>query len=142
MYIAYRAVTDGSARAPNFMRCTVRVRVCGKARAKGVKHQARTEQRQVIAALVLARFVTLTHPNVTFCNAERPDLDVAQSFNTNATLLSIADPHTRLRRHNATPVLRGGFHLRNATVNFELQRCEHDDRARVAQSETPVRPRG
>ena len=42
------------------MRCTVRVRVCGKARAKGVKHQARTEQRQVIAAFVLARFHTYT----------------------------------------------------------------------------------
>ena len=88
------------------------------------------------------RHLSHTHPNVTFCNAERPGLDVAQSFSTNATLLSITDPHTRLRRHKATPVLRGGFHLRNATVNFELQRCEHDDRARVAQSETLVRPRG
>ena len=95
-----------------------------------------------LSPLLYLREFTLTHPNATFCNAERPGLDVAQSFNTNATLLSITDPHTRLRRHNATPVLRGGFHLRNATVNFELQRCEHDDRARVAQSETPVRPRG
>ena len=29
----------------------------------------------------------------------------------NATLLAIADPHTRLRRRKATPALRGVFHL-------------------------------
>ena len=95
-----------------------------------------------LSPLLYLRDFTLTHPNVTFCNAEWPDLDVAQSFNTNATLLSIADLHTRLRRHKATPVLRVVLRLRNATVNFELQRCEHDDSARVAPSETLMRPRG
>ena len=73
-----------------------------------------------LSLLLHLRVFTRAHSNVTFCNAERPDLDVAQSCNTNATLLSIADLHTRLRRHSATPVLRGVFHLRNATVNFEF----------------------
>ena len=73
-----------------------------------------------LSPLLYLRDFTLTRPNVTFCNAERPDLDVAQSCNANATLLSIADLHTRLRRHKATPVLRVVLHLRNATVNFEF----------------------
>ena len=74
----------------------------------------------MLSPLLHLRDFTLTHPNVTFCNAERPGLDVAQPCNTNTTLLSMADLHTRLRRHKATPVLRGGFHMRNATVNFEF----------------------
>lgn len=91
---------------------TVRVRVCrGIKRAeKGVKCQARTAQRQLIAAFP----VHTHHSNVAFCDAERPVLDAAhQSFNTDATLVVHHGPTRGSDGARATPVLLRVFNLRS-----------------------------
>jgi hypothetical protein len=87
------------------------------------------------------RVFTRVHPKVTFCKSQRHVLDVAQSCDAHATLSSTATPHARLRRRKRSSRLARRVRPRNAPVNVQVQRCEHDAIARAAPSGALLPPR-
>ena len=63
-YLTRRVVTDTCARAFKLGRCAIRVSALCASCAKGVEHQARTEQRHVIAVFTHGRFHACTRKTI------------------------------------------------------------------------------
>ena len=124
-------VTDTYARASKLGRCAIRVSALCASCAKGVQHQARTEQRHVIAVFTHGRFHACTRKTIILQHSG-PDALRCAVLQHRSDAAFHRDPARATRTTQAQLAPHSRDHSLSAPVNLQLLRCEHDETDGVA----------
>ena len=140
-YLTRRVVTDTCARASKLGRCAIRVCALCASCAKGVEHQARIEQRHVIAVFTHGRFHACTRKTIILQHSG-PDALRCAVLQHRSDAAFHRDPARATRTTQAQLAPHSRDHSLSVPVNLQLLRCEHDETDRVAPSGALLWTRG